>query len=616
MEIKFISEFGILELSGIKISIQESNSKTADTMFTKFTLPFDVYADPEFLRKFGDYTSNESNNLKNKISGFLQIENRLHDAVLFIQKIKGYNITAQIDFGFEELPNFDKKLSELPLESFDVPDIHTYSKDIAAKTWPYTNFNFPRVYSKKYSPDQTMWSSFDGYYNDLKADGSEMRRNYVDSNGNIFNINIIHPMVHPLYILQKGFDDAGLELEGDILTDPVLLKKWVFSGTEYFSKVNQYSNEKYVRSNEYSSSEWKYNVNAGKYMLYTYGTSENLAFQDKVYINVTFTARIFKFTTLKFKVRVNGNDIFSFEESFNETKTVTKTFQTSIDVNNANLSFHVEGALHSLNESYEVIKYELKSNSIITTSGETQSYDNSLVNNVNKIDLKKAVPDMTFGEYFNRLKNWLNYDLEIIDKRAIMNRISVEEITDVKDFSQYETANPQRTFLNKKSWLLKFADLDNGDKKDSMYYDSNGPKINGKENKETNIIEIDGYVLPVKLPKPNGHNTAYVLKDSSTTLALVDYDGLKNGQNNANAASDCDFPALFESHWRSWLKMRLNGQEFEWSSYVVTNQFYYHMYSIKNYIYAYNNVHIVKSWTKEKVSPTIYNVTFITETVS
>lgn len=614
METKFISEFGVEDLSNVKISVEENNSKLADTMFSKFTLPYERKATAEFIKMYGDYVSNESNNLKNLVPGFLQFENKIHEAKKNIQSITGFNISEQIDFGFEELPNFDKKLSELPLAEFTVVDIHLFAKEIAAKKWPETTFNFPRIYSTKYSPDTKMWDAYDGYYNDLKTDGSEMKKNYTDNLGEIFNVNIIQPLPHILYVLEKGFEDAGYHLEGDILSDPVLQNKWMFSGKEYFTKINQFANTKNVKSNEIIKEEWKYNTSAGKYVLFTYGTSEQMNFQDKVFVNGAFTAKIRAYTKLKFVIRLNGNDIWQHEETVYDYTEITKAFSLEINVNNEAISFHIEGSMVGIDNAYEVINYELKSNSIINTTDQTQNFDNSMVNNENKINLKRAVPDITFGEFFNIIKNWFNYDLEIIDNRAIMNKIAEEQISDVKDFTKFESENPKRTFLNKRSFLLKFADLDDDYKKNSMYFDSLGPKLNGAENEDTSVIEINGYVMPVKLPKENGHNTAFVQKDSNTTLSLVDYDGLKNGQNNANGISDCDFPALFESHWKNWLKIRLNAQEFSWSSYVNIEQFA--QYNIKNFIYAYNNVHIIKSWSKEQVSDTIYNVEFITETVS
>lgn len=57
-----------------------------------------------------------------------------------------------------------------------------------------------------------------------------------ENNWNVDNVNIIHPCPHILYLLKAGFKDVGFDLEGDILTDELLSHRWIFSGTEYFSR--------------------------------------------------------------------------------------------------------------------------------------------------------------------------------------------------------------------------------------------------------------------------------------------------------------------------------------------------------------------------------------------
>jgi len=485
----------------------------------------------------------------------------------------------------------------LSFEKFVVPDIHIYAKEVAAKTWPETNFNFPRIYSKKYDSDES-FNDFDGYYNDLLPDGSEMKRNYIDGGGTPRNINIIHPCVHPIYILMKGFSDANLELEGDILTDPVLQKKWVFSGTEYFSRFSQ--------------KRYGLDVNGDDFVSYngfvaTYINSLTVEKKGKYKIVGYFNAKGIGSDNLS-SIRMNGILIWQIGSHYTQEQDLFFNIDLNIENDNTVLTFFHRRGYSSAAST--VIHVDLIGDELIASD----TVDTGVITNKNEIDLARAVPDMTFGEYFTKIKNWLNYDLDIIDNRAIMNRIATEEITGVKDFTAFEGAKPKRTFLNQRSWLMKFADLDGEEKKDSMYFDNNGPKLNGTEKEDTNVIEIDGYVLPQRLPKENGYNTAYVLKDSSTTLALVDYDGLKNGQNNANNATDCDFPQLFESHWKNWLKLRLNGQEFNWTKIVNAEQF--SQFSIKNFIYAYNNVHIIKNWSKNKLNRELYSVEFTTETVS
>ncbi|WP_312750602.1 hypothetical protein [Epilithonimonas hominis] len=597
MEIKFISSLGPLDISNVNISIQENNSKVSDTMYTKYTLPFQINANQEFLRNYGDYVSYETTNLQNRVPGYLQFENKVQEADLFIQSIEGYKITAQIDFGFEELPNFNKKLSELPTEKFDVPDIYAYATAICKKKWPETNFNFPRIYTDKYSPDSDPWENFDGYYNDLKKDGTEMRRNYIDGNGTIFNVNIIHPCPHPIYLLKTGFLDAGFELQGDILTDQNLQQKWVFSGTEYFSRLTQ-------RRLGLNVQEMDYDISSLTGMQYIKGLQ--IEKQGSYRLKGFFNSRKVKGTNTGVII-LNGSQVWSFNSSSYDLKDYYFDFTVNVPANSTLIFI-----LHRVSDSSgsgTVISADVIGDQLDNEAGE----DNGVITNPNKIDLSLAVPDITFGDFVNVIKNWLNYDIEIVNKTIFMNRIGKDGVTNVKDFRFLEIPIPKRNLLNKKSFLLKFTELDEGYKKDSLFFDYKGQQINGVAKEDTSTIEINGYAMPVKLPKPGGYNTAFVAKDSVDTVALVEYSGLQFGQNNATFSSGMDFPVLFDTNWRNWLRQRINGQEYQWKAFCKIEEIC--NYSVKDYIYCYNNVHIIKSINKEKVSSDIYQVEIITETV-
>lgn len=241
MEIKFYAAEGVIDLSNVEFSTQEENSMLSDQTFTKFFFPFDIHVDDVFFHTFGDYLSDEIKDVKSKIDGYLFHENKTHKAVLNIENVEDNVITAQIDYGLEEIPNFDKKLSELPLEKFTVADIHLHAAEIMTKTWPQVNYNYPKIYTNRYDRDSDVWDAFEGYYNNTKIEAGVLKvpNNYIDGGGNIFNVNIIHPCPHPLYLLKVGFKDAGFDLVGDILADPDLQKRWVFSGTEYFTMKAQ-----------------------------------------------------------------------------------------------------------------------------------------------------------------------------------------------------------------------------------------------------------------------------------------------------------------------------------------------------------------------------------------
>lgn len=595
MEIKFYTGEKILNLSGQKITVQDSNSRMSDKMFSKYFFPFEIYMNEEFINNFGDFESYDSLDLENTFEGTLLFENKIHEAKLVLSSVEGKLLTGQIDFGFEDLPNFSKKLSELPLEKFKVADIHLFAKDICAKKYPETNFNFPRMYTSKYSPENSVWDAFDGYYNDLNTDGTEMRRNYIDGDSNIYNINIIHPCPHFLYVLKTGFSDAKLTLAGDILTDPIFAQRWMFSGTEYFSNLTQKRLGLTINPQEYDYQDDK-----------GYGY-----YNRSVSIPQSNEYRVTGFVKINFgyiKIILNNSVIYQiYSSSFADYH----TFEFSVVIP-ANSTIQVESKSGVFNDQFDpIIQMELIGK-VLYDDSETseEGEDLGVITNLNEVDLKKAVPDMTFGDFINAIRNRFNYDVTIEDNVAVMNKIGDKEPTDIKDFTQFEIQNPKRELLQKKSFLLRSPELDNAPQ-NSMYYDKDGAFLNKAPKEDTVIIESNVIILHTGVPKPLGYDTAIIKKDTSDSIQLVWYDGLSGVQNNAKNPLGAEFPELFYSHWEKWLRQRVRGTKFQWKFYCDAEQF---DYLINNHIYAYKNIHNIVSWTKDLVENT-YEVDIVTESI-
>lgn len=595
MDIKFYTGEKILNLSGQKITVQDSNSRMSDKMFSKYFFPFEIYMNEEFINNFGDFESYDSLDLENTFEGTLLFENKIHEAKLVLSSVEGKLLTGQIDFGFEDLPNFSKKLSELPLEKFKVADIHLFAKDICAKKYPETNFNFPRMYTSKYSPDNSVWDAFDGYYNDLNPDGTEMRRNYIDGDSNIYNINIIHPCPHFLYVLKTGFSDVKLTLAGDILTDPIFAQRWIFSGTEYFSNLTQKRLGLTINPQEYDYQDDK-----------GYGY-----YNRSVSIPQSNEYRVTGFVKINFgyiKIILNNSVIYQiYSSSFADYH----TFEFSVVIP-ANSTIQVESKSGVFNDQFDpIIQMELIGK-VLYDDSETseEGEDLGVITNLNEVDLKKAVPDMTFGDFINAIRNRFNYDVTIEDNVAVMNRIGDKEPTDIKDFTQFEIQNPKRELLQKKSFLLRSPELDNAPQ-NSMYYDKDGAFLNKAPKEDTVIIESNVIILQTGVPKPLGYDTAIIKKDTSDAIQLVWYDGLSGVQNNAKNPLGAEFPELFYSHWEKWLRQRVRGTKFQWKFYCDAEQF---DYLINNHIYAYKNIHNIVSWTKDLVENT-YEVDIVTESI-
>lgn len=96
-----------------------------------------------------------------------------------------------------------------------------------------------------------------------------------------------------------------------------------------------------------------------------------------------------------------------------------------------------------------------------------------------------------------------------------------------------------------------------------------------------------------------------------SSLALVFYNGITDGQNNAISKPQATFPDLFYSNWEKWLRQRVNGTEFNWKFQIKADDL---NVKIKDYISCYKNIHIITSWTKDYSEDT-YTIDITTETV-
>lgn len=398
-------------------------------------------------------------------------------------------ITGQIDFGFEDLPNFDKKLSELPLHKFSVGDIHTFAKEICAKNYPETDFNFPRMFTKKYSPDSEVWDAFDGYYNDLKPDGTEMRRNYIDEESNIFNVNIIHPTPHLLYILKTLFADANLILAGEILTDPIFLQRWIFSGTEYFTSKQQ---RRY---------DFKFSSANFEELFLENGPDDYCLYQKYVSIEkpgrYKISGDVFFWRASKMRadyiLKLNGNIIWSkVEPRMNSTAAynVPINFEFDVTAENSEVELYIFTQYHEDSWTASPLS-NLRITSDVLDDLENTSLgeDTGIITNLNEIDLSKAVPNMMCKDLINIMRNRFNYGLEINDNIATMDKIGKDPI-DVKDFTKFEVApaNRKKILLENRTFLLKSTELDDAPQP-SMYFDKDGAFLNKKKIRKQPLLK-------------------------------------------------------------------------------------------------------------------------------
>lgn len=558
----FVTSQFVLDLSRISISYQEENPRFKDTFFTQYSLPFEFQMNADLRMRMGNYTALNATGLKKKYDGYHIIDGRVRKGTLEILSVEGNLVSAQIDSGFEQLPNFDKKLCDLPLLRKRVPDIYDHAKEICTKKYPEVDYNFPRVVYPK-DTSQKGWEHFLQFINlGNSVDGftrNEPNRSY----------NIIHPMPYLLYVLKTGFADTGYELAGDILTD------------EDFSQQVLYSNIPYYLTT--AQQEHILTAVAPTYEFPTAGTWRLVC--DNQHISGTAV------------LRLKLDNVVIREFNFERSDTLSFTQLLSIDTTLQTLALEIEGTPQpQLTMNLNIVAQHSEDGNVIEQ-----------VINPNIVDLKRAVPDVTFGELVKTIKNWKNYDMTIEGNKLYMNRIRLEERSLAKDFRSWEVQEPKKNFLTKQSYLIKFPEMD-----DKSYQlpivqvtDNSYQVLSPQEaSKLTDVteVQIGGYCLPRVMFK--GNYTPIARKSGEATIGLIWYDGNNGGFRKALT------PPLVAEYWKEWYKMRIAAAEYTWS--FVCNKNRFRHIALRDTILAYKQRMLIKSINKTVLDKEHYQVEITT----
>lgn len=595
-----------LDLSPFKISDTEENNWFSDSFFTKYSFPFNIDLTEDLDIAFGFISQYNAQNVGTYFDCKYIHDNTIEDAVLEIESHQD-KLSCVLRFGFEQLPSFDKMLSELSLDKFDLPEgtsIFQHAESVITKTWPAVNYNFPQIHVDKYDPEDDLWNGFEKILNN-RVDGAFLI-NTVDIVADItYNRNVIQPLPYWLHILERGMIDGGYTLSGGILSDPRLKKACLFADVDYFKKpifqeaitVLQHSADAIAFGNNVKYLSTITLPVPGKYNI-----SGTVLAQARSSIGGYFTIKYRD--TVIFRVKAKGTDFWTASRF--ENYSVDVDFETIVDLNINEITIET---YQPRTTDRTIIDLNI---SCIRLHDATGVAIPTIINE-NKVDLTKAVPAINFVDFIKVVKNWFNYDLTIVGKLAVMNPIE-EEINhhEAEDLQYTETKNPLRKFSQGISFLLKFADIDNKDFKYPSVFHSRESVLNSNyiTNDKTTTIEINA--LPLPLFTRNGRQTAYALESNDSKVFLVPYDGFYNGSNLAKPIDEYHLPAVHLQYWKKWFDFRINSHSFVWS-FVTWN--YLMTIKAKMKIFAFNKYHIVRNINKTEVKPGLFEVDIETESL-
>lgn len=625
-----------LDLSGLSISDTEQTHWFSDSIFTKYSLPFEIRLSDETAVLFGFINEHLISSSDSLFEVNYWHNDTKSKASLEIEEIDGDVMNCVLRYGFDEFPNFNKKLSELPFGVIEVEDIYQHAKSVITQGYPAVNYNFPQIHVDKIeSPEESdIWFAFENILNNYKE--GEFLENEVDLVEEIiYNRNIIQPLPYLLYVLKTGFESEGYVLSGSFINEELLKKVLLYSELNYYKEktfehidleISQ-TDETFVVSEENVSMPgypgnsiyftWRYYKKEvlipekGKYRIIgkinlKYPRAQDWIFEKPITYKISYNGNILQqgnvyfpygaFPAFYFYGKVFNIDIVLDTDISSVEDKITLEIETA-DYKEGNSNITMEVSTLWVNP----IALHEDSGDVVPT-----------INNENNVDISRAVPDMTFGDLVTTLKNWFNLDIGIKENQIQLNFVEDHiNFSNTVDLSNYQALKPVMSFQKGMSFLLKFQDVDSETYKFLPVYHSLNSVMNEGYVTDEKTNEININALPLPLAYRKGVLTAHsFLKDNAKPLFVI-YNGLQNELNLTRNANELLIPSVHNNYHNDWFNFRIRSVGFKWS-FIAPFEI---VYKLGKKVFAYGNYHVVKTLNRSEIESDIFETEIETESL-
>lgn len=612
--LKFIHNDFELNLTHLKANFNWTNIWFKTDLISEFTFPFSL-PESEWSKiiNLSNYNSLLTTNI---YKGKLYRDGELSNATLKIEQKKGKFVDVIIFVGLEDFPDFEKSLKDLNLINIDVDDIKEHALSVKSQGYPDVNYNFPSVHSDKYDPNGEEFREFRciNYF----KDGAYVENSILPGTNMDSIQNIMQPLPYLMYVLNEVFSQAGFTLTGDILNIPDFKKALLFSDGAYFNSIKKENISLSYTKSQYDSvvngldiytdvvynkaitvtRKGIYDLFGNVYCLQNYN-KDGLIVKKKN--NVEITIRIQRGATVL--------TLYSFTD-FSETAAtdtvipilINKDIDIPLDLEVGDIIqlYVTEGRRDLSNDptpdyaemsSLELIpiRYKFDDGSFIVS-----------VQDEDKIDLKRTVPDMSCSDLINQIRLSKNLTFDIVENQVIMNFIKIDR-SDSIDISEFDIEEPVEKFNDDRSFEMLYSDGKSNDKYSySQVYVDKSAYVVDDYNKSKNTNEIRFDFLPYPIITRNAIKTAVSFDDSESKLRLVFYDNTVEQSYPACFWNELfDMKNLYFNYYKDWLSFRTNSIEYTWQ-FIVTSEKLKEIFS-KSIQYCYNNYHVFSEVEKQRL---------------
>ena len=592
--IQFLTLDYLIDLTNNGISFKENSDNFTNQVSKNFSFPFNVRLDGPIAVKLGLVNIPNVRSYKKKIYGQLIIDNFFYEGYISVNGIEGNKAELTLFYGSESLSVFDKKLNQLPFPVvFATGGLPAFAKTQLSKSWPEATHNFIKVFREELS-EKSNYKYFENFVNNYVDDGGvwsfpENTIDLIDGANVSVNRNVMVPMTYLMEVLRVGFKTEGLEMRGDFVNDD-FNKKLLLVPQNFMEQyaVSQFDNYSFGTFTTQETINGKI-INVYKKV----HTPTNVgSFSIKFKVNMSnAVAQYFKLTIVQ-----NGIILY---EAFSENKQVLINETLDINIVNTNIFDDIEVELKVSYQEFSIANY----NSF------TYQYKEGQLNVFpSYYTLADYLPNITFRELINRIKNWLNLKFEYTTNAVYINYL--ENITDALVYnnkSHLEQVDPKRTLNNNNLFILKYET-----EEQEVLVNNEGQVYDKSDYLDQETVDLPIKIAPLTVTENFGAVTA-VYPESESDIMLCLYDGLTASENLATSEINnrkLDIQHVFQNHWQKWLKYRSNSETYKFSFKLhISEQF-----NIQEGIVIFNKKHLIKSIGKKRTEENYWKVDIESET--
>lgn len=579
-------------------TINETNQEYSDQLFANWSYPFDVFLSNELIRIYGDPSKVNIISKKRKDWGFISVEGSIYPACLKFVSCQNKKLKLQIEYGYESLEVFEKKLNELDLEVIPLGfDSLTPPALSVFKKFPEVNINYPCVEVKRMN-DETKKYETKGYHNRYEG-GEGFIANYDAENDIWYGMK---PFVYLFHILQKGFEMENLILAGDILNDRELKYALLNHSNIPFEK-RDFVSQKKVSVNLKPDPDKFY---SGK----KYQVTKEITLTDTMFGNYVFSVLEDGYNIKDFYAEVTwidnvgNNHIVSMNLS--ETQTPGR-----IDIQKTipNFQYNYTVVLKlRVTKEYEGLGNDVQSDFTVFMIPQGTNPGYSFQWKTLDIRAVDFVPDITFGALVNAIKKSRKYKVVISGNKFYFMKTAVN-FNKAKNLEFSETDDKEVLPNGREAYIMKLTAPEE--------YKFTKYKINTKEiltefedsdNDDTETIEIEGYPLPIANIGEVTDNirTAVELVEENSTACFLRYEGLQGGKNLCLSMESFLIPYIFGNYYHHWVQNRLAAVPIRWKFY--TDNFLIRDLTSLDLVYCYQSYAGILESTKKFIGDSAYEL--------